>query len=224
MSQIIAFGDPEYVGSIGDPRESNPFFRVHRHIQDRARAAGRSFRDQAGVELERATDHLTLKGYVDRVRRNLRSYWLDSEAFMKRFERISRAGGRILPPDGWRGIFESAERLNRGVWRVLLSLGILLFAIPVSADRRSLILSMLYKYVFFFFSLQPFFAVAHGRYYVQYVPFIAMAAGAAIVAVREGRFWPSWSRPGLDGGIVLAGQLLAMASATAILMLILVEA
>ncbi len=219
MSQIIAFGDRGHVDSIGDRSEPNLFHRVHRYIRNRATETERSFGEQASIELEKATDSLTPKAYLSRVRDGFRAYWLDSEAFMERFERISRSGRGALPPDWHRTIFDLAEGLNHRVWRTLLAIGILLFVIPIAPDRRNLSLSTLYKFTFFFFSLQPLFAVAHGRYYVQYVPFIAMALGTAIVALREGRFWPGSAISGLDEGIVVAGQVLALSSGAAILML-----
>ncbi|MEO1915880.1 MAG: hypothetical protein ABGW98_18745 [Myxococcales bacterium] len=88
-----------------------------------------------------------------------------------------------------------------------LLLGVLAFKAPVELNRRSLTTSLLFKYVFFFFSLQPFFAVAHGPYYVQFIPLLALAFAVTAAQWRFAvpREWPTSP----DEWLVLAGSLFA---------------
>jgi len=225
MSQAIVFGSSEYL----ERTDSNLAYRgnwrlFEKHIRRTARAAGISYREQAALELEYATEGLTLGEYSRRAVSGLGDFLLDSEAFIVRLRESFRYGHGptlardprppVLPEEEWNPKherrFDTIETLNYWVWRLLLLCGFLLFVIPTDLDRRSLAVSMMFKYVAFVFTLQPFVVVAHGRYYVQYVPFIAMAIAVAAVLARNRRARPTRRPTSLDEWLVLAGQVLAI--------------
>jgi hypothetical protein len=209
MSQIIVFGSRGYLRSAGDPSEPNVYYRVHDHIEERARRAGTSFGSQARQELKSATAGLTLGVYLRRVKQNFGTYLLDSEGFIGRFRMVSRHSEQPRSIELRERFFDFAEAFNHWVWRLMLLCGIVLFVAPIEWDRRSLVQSTLFKYVVFLFSCQPFVVVAHGRYYVQYIPFIAMAMAAAVARGRLSL--PARRATSVDEWIVFAGQVFALA-------------
>jgi hypothetical protein len=205
-SQIMTFGSDEYLQSVPVKRASG-FRVVEAHIRRRAEAAGVSYAVQARVERDRAIAGVTLEDYGRRVSAQLRSFFLDSDRFIERFRRHSRPATERT--DGYQRLYDATKAWNRWTWRLLLLAGTLLFLIPIAPERSSLPVSMLFKYMVFVFTLQPFTVMAHGRYYVQYVPYVAMA----IVAVAS--IGPTALRPrrprSLDEALIAAGQVVALA-------------
>jgi hypothetical protein len=209
MSQIIVFGSEDYLASAGDASESNIYFRMHQHIVDLALASGASYADQASEELRKATVDLTTRDYLLRVEAGFKTFLLDSETFIERFRVYSSLSEAAPSVEVRERVFDWASTLNHWSWRAMLFIGLLLFVAPVELSRRSLMQSLVFKFAIFFFSLQPFFVVAHGRYYVQYIPFFAMAMA---LSVSRERFWVPGQRPSsLDERLVFAGQMFALA-------------
>ena len=97
----------------------------------------------------------------------------------------------------------------------MLLCGVLLFLLPIKLDRRGLTLSILFKYPVLLFSLQPFVHEPHGRYYVQYVPYIAMAI--AVTTANRGRVLLTRRAANADEWLVLCGQIFALAFGATIL-------
>jgi hypothetical protein len=207
ISQIIAFGSHDYINSTQLRAGVSIFDHLHDYIVQRADASNTSFREQSREELAKATADLTLDHYLRSVLKNMEAYYFDSETFMERFRRTSRASEGSPSPDLRDSIHSLLQTANHWIWRILLVAGFALFAFPVTPGSDKYYLSTFFKYSIFLYTLQPLVVFTHGRYYVQYVPFIAVAIALASSG-RSQLF--GWRRPTtLDEGIVAAGQVIA---------------
>lgn len=210
LSQIILFGSDEYRRSL--PPSLGIFDGVYSTITSHAEASGRTYGAQARIELAAATAGVPREEKLARIARNLRAFFLDSEEFLGRFQRLSRPPAATGP--AWRELaFEGLIAVNHWGWRLLLMAGALLYFVPLASAAAPRFVTVVYKCVVALFSLHPFVVLAHGRYYVEYVPFVA----SALVWVVGNAAAPAGPTPAVDRWLVLIVQLAATIVGAAIL-------
>lgn len=222
ISRIVLLGSDDYYSQTRQDSCSSPdrpygnrqddIGYLDNYIRCRADKAGRTFAEQERLELAAATAGVTYADKVRLITKNVQSFFLDqSEAFLRRFSNESNA----ISPSEWRQAqFNALMILNHWGWRALLTIAILLFLAPMAPFRDNLFLSTIYKYSVALFSTHPFMVDAHGRYYVEYVPFIA-AAVVAFVGTSQPLL--AWKRPSDDlQWLVVVGQVLALLVAPAL--------
>jgi hypothetical protein len=220
-SRIILIGSDEYFSRLEQDPCGYPVSTLERditgldnYIRCRANRERRSYAEQSRLELASA---IAAASYADKVHAiipNVRKFLFDSEAFLNRFARISNPSPDS-PTTEWRSaLFEILMKLNHWGWRALLTIGILLFVTPMAPSTSNLFLSTVYKYSVVLYSTHPFMVDAHGRYYVEYIPMIAVAI-AAFASTPQ----PLLARklPGDSlAWLVIAGQVIALLAVPAL--------
>lgn len=210
-SRIALLGSRSYIEQL-EP-SGGRFMPVENHIRARAKENGLTYAEQARIERDAALAEVSVGRYVEAVLPNVERFFLGSEAFLTRFARIS-ADSASWPPREWRSrLFISMMDINYWGWRLLLLVGIGFVIVPIAPGARNLYLAVAFKYVVLMFAVHPFTVLAHGRYYVEFVPFIG-AAVACAVASRGSLLWSGFPKT-LDEWVVLTGQILAAAIAAA---------
>jgi hypothetical protein len=148
---------------------------------------------------------IILLGNSDKVRiaANIRRFFFEDD-FPYRFARISEPSVGYPPREWRRSAFDILICVNYWGWRALLAIGTILLLTPIAFNTSNLFLSTIFKYVVVLYSTHPFMVLAHSRYYVEYLPFIA----AALAAVATARRFPFPSGPPTDAAeyAVLLGQ------------------
>ena len=221
VSRMILIGSDEYFSRLqrdpcGNPDRSlqRDISAVHNYIRCVAQRDQRTYAAQARLELASSIAAVSYAEKVRSIGANVRNFFFDTEAFLRRFDRISNASPDN-PKAEWRhALFEILMKLNHWGWRALLAIAILLFFTPMSLATNNLFLSTVYKFSVGLYSTHPFTVDAHGRYYVEYMPMIAVAIAA----------FASTPRPLLAGKLpddslqwlVLAGQAIALFVAPAL--------
>lgn len=206
LSRICLLGSASYFE--GGPRRGDAA-AWQRLITARAAANGRSFATQAAIERSRALAGTSLSDAGRRLHANVHRFFFDSEAFLERFRRLAVSQA---PPPSQPALDRAYTRLqavNHVGWRVLLGLGLVIFFMPISLSRRFVSLSVVYKCVLVIFTMHPLTVLAHGRYYVEYVPFIA-AALAGLASTSRLPILAAWPRFDADEWLIGAVQATAM--------------
>lgn len=221
ISRMVLVGSDEYFGHIlQDPcypkgaQYTHPrdISRLDNYIRCLAYREGHTYAAQSRIELAAATTAVSYADEVRAIARNVRVFALDnSEEFLERFSNESYADS----PAQWRQtLFNVLMKLNHWGWRALLTIAILLFLVPMAPFRDNLFLSTIYKYGVALYSTHPFMVDAHGRYYVEYVPFVAVAIAAFVTSPHP---LLARKRPSDDlQWLVIAGQVLALLAAPAL--------
>lgn len=221
VSRMILIGSDDYFrrlrqDSCGNPDSSlqRDISAVDNYIRCRADKEHRTYAEQARLELASSTATVSYAEKVRLIAANVGRFFFDTEAFLDRFDRISNAGPDN-PKTEWRhALFEILMELNHWGWRALLAIAILLFFTPMSPSTNNLFLSTVYKFSVGLYSTHPFMVDAHGRYYVEYIPMIAVAIVAFASAPR-----PLLARKPPDDSLqwlVIAGQAIALFVAPAL--------
>ncbi len=202
LSRITLFGSPDYFKSVWqddcgpkntspgyfDPKNSSPDYAsgvsrdvsvFYNYVYCRATARHRSYAQQVEIELTAAMAGVSFGRKARLIAVNLGEFFLNSEYFLNRFAQISNPSTGY-PPREWReSVFKLLMQINYWGWRVIAALGLALLLIPIAPSINNLYLSTIYKYCVLLYSTHPFMVEAHGRYYVEYIPFIAAAVAAA---------------------------------------------
>jgi hypothetical protein len=221
LSRIVLIGSNEYFNGLRQ-YPCGPDGSLHRrditsldnYIRCVAYRERRTYAEQSRVELALVTAGVPYADMVRAVAANVRSFVFDSEEILDVFAQSS-SSSTGQPPREWRqALFEMLMKLNHWGWRVLLTIGILLFLTPMAPTPGNLLLSTIYKYSAALYSVHPFMVDAHGRYYVEYIPLIAATAAAfartpqPLLALKLPSDSLQW--------LVLVGQVIALLVAPAL--------
>lgn len=215
VSRMILLGGDDYFNGLRQDPCGNPDSRLARdisavdnYIRCRADREHRTYAEQARLELASSIATVSYAAKVRLIAANVGRFFFDTEAFLDRFDRISNAAPDN-PKTEWRhALFEILMELNHWGWRALLTIAILLFFTPMSPSTNNLFLSTVYKFSVGLYSTHPFMVDAHGRYYVEYIPMIAVAIVAFARAPR-----PLLARKPPDDSLqwlLIAGQAIAL--------------
>lgn len=205
MSQISLLGSPSYVDAVGRPGNS---FEWQRMIASRAAAGGNTFAAQAALERARATADTSLAEAARRIRANVHRFFFDSEQFLARFRRLAMPQTRRSLQPSLDRAYAWLQTVNHYGWRVLAACGLTIFFLPINSSRRHVSLSVVFKCVVLIFTMHPLMVKAHGRYYVEYVPFIA-AALAGLASTPRPPIALAWPRDDVDEWLIFVVQAVA---------------
>jgi hypothetical protein len=177
LSQLAMFGSKTYV-----PRAQiatgidNPFFAIQRYVEQEAAREGRSFKAQAELDRDRVLQELPMSARLVVIAANMRRFFLQPNEFTDRFLDLRCKAGHCLPAWSVKGM----RYANVLGWALIgISAGILV-ALPAAADGTSYFMSVLWKALICLICIHPLILYAHGRYFVQLVPVIAIGLGLMV--------------------------------------------
>jgi hypothetical protein len=203
------FRDPGYSeGALREIATINKFYAVHDKVTADARAAGRSFREQADLESAKIAE-MDLDARLRATQNSMSRYYFSENQFLNRFFGLQTPEGKFSGPLGEGLLFANAV-----FWYLLLSLGFLAFSIPAFPQKDGYLLPLSIKGLVFLLTMQPLLLDAHGRYYVALVPALALLVLFALRANPRG-IWTQHRRCSLHDGLIAAGQALALFYGTA---------
>jgi hypothetical protein len=204
ISRTILFGDNEYLKRVlSESHVKNIYPALHDRVADEAIAAGRSFEEQAKIEYRRATEGADLLTARKRLSANIRSYFWAPNQFLSRFWSLYCKNGGCIP-ELRRLMFAQ----NLVAYGAMMLVGIALFVYPFGIGMSGYIPAFLFKALVFLICTHPYMVTAHGRYYVQLFPLVALAISVVITA-RMQRYTFDRNRT-IHDALVGLGQLLAV--------------
>jgi hypothetical protein len=221
LSQIAAFGEPGFVDDILRRTDTtNEWYGMYKYFSRRARRERVTYMEAARDGRDRALRNLTLKKYVNDVSHNVDRYFQSPNEFMTRFFSLHQKH----TGSDWPTLRAVASALSRIGWGLLLVFGAAAALRVFKPDDPHIHLVLLLKGVLFIYSVQPFVAPTHGRYHVQLVPVLALAAAfwiSRILRTRNAGTNQGDDRRVPNRGLVYASQIV-MSVFTLVLVILLI--
>jgi len=171
LNTIIAYTDKSYESQLPGETTQSAFTRTHTlistDIEARAKRSGETYGATLREQRNETLGNLTLARYMDVTRHSLLDFFCKENMFLYRFEKFpgSLAIKSFLYP--------VLLKLNTLLWYILLASTLVLFFRSLRAPIAQW-LSTALKLSLALLWVQPFMMLSNGRYYVAFIPLMAL--------------------------------------------------
>lgn len=175
MSKIVWLGSTQYRQQVNKQvPKTNVFNQTHLFIQYNAQNNKVPFVKQAHLEVQKAIPSKSTDYVKKRIHNNIVNFLAVKNAtgFLNRFYGLKCEISNSFICS--HKIKDALFRFQNIIWKVLLAIGIILFVIPFSSRSNHFIFEFVFKGVVALVMIHPLIVLAHGRYYVQLIPLIAL--------------------------------------------------